>query len=73
MARKTYRKRVPGEKRTPWGGLPQLIVELSALPEFGGKKCSHTMAYKLCYGEVVSARLEAAKKEAERRLQGLAA
>jgi hypothetical protein len=71
MADTTYRKRVP--KRVPrknrdHGGLPQMIVALSALPKFGARQCSLTMAYKFCDGKVVSARLECVRREAERRL-----
>lgn len=61
-------KRAP-RKHERHHGLPQMIVELSAMPQFGGKACSTTMAYKLCNGEVVSARLERVMREAQRRLR----
>jgi hypothetical protein len=70
MAKPKYRKRVSKtpRKNQDHKGLPQMIVALSALPEFGGRACSLTMAYKFCAGQVVSARLVEVKKEAERRL-----
>ena len=70
---KSVPKRAKGRKTRNWRGLPQMIVELSALPEFGGKKCSLTMAYKLCYGDAVSARLNRVLKEALRRIEECAA
>jgi hypothetical protein len=78
MAMKTHRTSVPERakranrkhrKNRDHHGLPHLIVELSALPEFGGSPCSLTMAYKVCNREAVSARLDAAMKEARRRLR----
>jgi len=74
MADETYRRRVPKpapetkRKRRNHKGIPQMMVELSAMPEFGGRACSLTMAYKFCYGKVVSARLAVVKHEAERIL-----
>lgn len=50
-------------------GLPQMIVTLSALPEFGGRACSLTMAYKFCNGQAVSARLTPVMKKAMRLLR----
>lgn len=68
MAKKTYRKRVPKGKRRDHKGLPQTMVVLSGLPEFGGRARSLTTAYKYCAGEFVSAPMERIMREAKRRL-----
>ena len=69
MAKPKYRKRVPGRKRRrDHGGLPQMMVAVSAEPEFGGKARSLTSAYKYCEGDFVSALMERIKTEAMRRL-----
>ena len=82
MEKTQYRKSVPKrahtKRRTAEGdprknrnhqGLPQMMVELSALPKFGGRPCSLTTAYKFCDGKIVSARMERVKKAAMRRLK----
>ena len=73
MATKTYRKRVPRRIYRDHRGLPQMIVEMSALPEFGGKPCSLTMAYRVCDGSAVSSRLTKVMEAAQRRLREQAA
>ncbi len=69
MPKTTFRKRVPERKNRDHKGLPQTMVALSALPEFGGRACSLTTAYKFCDGKIVSARLAPVMKEAMRRLR----
>lgn len=54
--------------RRDHGGLPQMMVAISAEPEFGGVARSLTAAYKYCDGEFVSAPMERTKREAMRRL-----
>jgi hypothetical protein len=69
MAKPKYRKRVPNRKRRrEHGGLPQMMVAVSAEPEFGGEARSLTSAYKYCNGEFVSAPMERIMLEAKRRL-----
>lgn len=71
MPETTYRKSVPKRavrRNRDHQGLPQMIVALSALPKFGARQCSLTMAYKFCDGKVVSARLGRVRREAQRRL-----
>ncbi len=46
-----------------------MMVAVSAEPEFGGKPITLRWATKFCNGEGVSARLEAVKREAIRRLR----
>ena len=72
MENTQYRKRVPKRTRRTnrkHEGLPQMMVELSALPKFGGRACSLTTAYKFCDGAIVSARMKRVKKAAMRRLK----
>ena len=68
MTNTTYRKRVPKRRRRDHKGLPQMMVAVSALPEFGGRARSLTTAYKYCSGEFVSAPMERIMREAKRRL-----
>lgn len=64
MARAKYRRK----KRRDHGGLPQMMVAVSAEPEFGGVARSLTSAYKYCDGDFVSAPMDRIKREAMRRL-----
>ncbi len=74
-ARGTWRKRstgnvCPARARgggRDHGGLPQMMVAVSAEPEFGAVR-SLTSAYKYCDREIVSAPMERMKREAMRRL-----
>lgn len=70
MAKAKYRKRVSSKgkrRRRDHGGLPQMMVAVSAEPEFGPVR-SLTSAYKYCDREFVSAPMERIKREAMRRL-----
>ncbi len=67
MSKAKYRKPAP-RKYQDHRGLPQMIVKLSALPEFGGRAVTLTWAYKFSQGEGVSERLLSVLKEAKRRL-----
>jgi len=77
MGKPQHRKRVSIEapateearKNRDHKGLPQMMVALSALAEFGGRACSLTTAYKFCDGKIVSARMARVKKAAMRRLR----
>jgi hypothetical protein len=77
MTKPKYRRRVSKEAPKPevprknrdHKGVPQMMVALSALPEFGGRACSLTTSYKFCDGAIVSARLLPVMKEAMRRLR----
>jgi hypothetical protein len=77
MENSQYRKRVskPGPKpkkariNQDHHGLPQMMVAVSAEPEFGGNPISLTWAYKFLNGQGVSAPMQRVKKEALRRLR----
>ena len=71
MENTQHRKRVPERKRRnhDWRGLPQMMVAVSAEPEFGGNPISLTWAYKFLNGQGVSAPMRRVKKEALRRLR----
>lgn len=71
MAKAKYKRGVSRQarrKNRDHKGLPQMMVAVSAEPEFGGEARSLTSAYKYCKGEFVSAPMERIMREAMRRL-----